>query len=175
MNEKSLPSLKAIQKYWYTQERFDFVEAFDEKNKEFYCWACDSDVSQVQKCHIVARSLGGSNEPSNLFLMCKSCHLESPDTLYEEIFFDWLWEKRKHLIFGVNLNDIAEKGILLAQKFGAENVLNALEYVKSNSNEILAVHTGRLKQHRMNDFMKTVEIICEKRISNEQEQLTLKF
>ena len=75
------------------------------------CWACRfhygfkynvkrSDVSwdeilrcrdriPLQRCHIVGRSLGGSNDVSNLFLMCRECHDRMPNTSIPEIFFEW--------------------------------------------------------------------------------------
>jgi hypothetical protein len=54
--------------------------------EEIYrCW----DKIPLQRCHIVPRSLGGSNEPSNLFLMCRECHDLAPNTDIPEIFFEW--------------------------------------------------------------------------------------
>lgn len=76
------------------------------------CWACgfhystkydvkQSDASwekildgweriPLQRCHIVPRSLGGTNEPSNLFLMCRECHDLAPNTALPKIFFEWV-------------------------------------------------------------------------------------
>ena len=44
----------------------------------------------LQRCHITPRSLGGTNEPDNLFLMCRECHDLAPNTDIREIFFDWV-------------------------------------------------------------------------------------
>ncbi|WP_426413757.1 HNH endonuclease [Bradyrhizobium ganzhouense] len=49
------------------------------------CW----DRIPLQRCHIVARSLGGSDDVSNLFLMCRECHDRMPNTCIPEIFFEW--------------------------------------------------------------------------------------
>jgi hypothetical protein len=49
------------------------------------CW----DRVPLQRCHIVARSLGGSDDVSNLFLMCRECHDRMPNTNMSEIFFEW--------------------------------------------------------------------------------------
>jgi hypothetical protein len=43
----------------------------------------------LQRCHIVASSLGGSDDPSNLFLMCRDCHDRSPNTCSREAFLTW--------------------------------------------------------------------------------------
>lgn len=44
----------------------------------------------LQRCHIVPRQFGGSNHPSNLFLLCPHCHDSSPDTHDPEVFFNWI-------------------------------------------------------------------------------------
>lgn len=49
------------------------------------CW----DRIPLQRCHIVPRSLGGSNTADNLFLMCRECHDQAPNTPFPEIFFEW--------------------------------------------------------------------------------------
>jgi HNH endonuclease len=75
------------------------------------CWACgrwwedkydisNSDASMkeirkiwndvpLQRCHIVPVSLGGSNHPSNIFLMCPDCHNQQPNTKSREAFLRW--------------------------------------------------------------------------------------
>jgi 5-methylcytosine-specific restriction endonuclease McrA len=53
----------------------------------------------LQRCHIVARSLGGKDEVSNLFLMCRECHDRAPNTTIPAIFFEWAraqsWDSRE--------------------------------------------------------------------------------
>lgn len=44
----------------------------------------------LQRCHIVARSLHGADDPSNLVILCSECHAESPDVDDPEIMWDWL-------------------------------------------------------------------------------------
>jgi hypothetical protein len=83
------------------------------------CWACGfhygtrydikrSDASwreilrgwdkiPLQRCHIVSTSLGGSDEASNLFLMCRECHDQSPNTNITAIFFEWAREQSWHV------------------------------------------------------------------------------
>ena len=58
--------------------------------------------SELNRCHIVPRSLGGGVEPSNLFLMCESCHKEAPDTTNKMAFFRWIYQRRnKEYYMGV--------------------------------------------------------------------------
>ena len=43
----------------------------------------------LQRCHIVPRCLGGANDPTNLFLMCRECHDLAPNTSIPDIIFEW--------------------------------------------------------------------------------------
>ncbi|MBG9776228.1 HNH endonuclease [Brevibacillus laterosporus] len=86
------------------------------------CWACHKPIlverddvkedlkaiwnrtsGKLQRCHIIAASLGGSNIPSNLFLMCESCHQLAPDTLNKESFFMWVEYRRSQCILGIEV------------------------------------------------------------------------
>jgi len=104
-----LPSKARIFSYW--KDRFGDVGIFIDWG-ETSCWACrfhygvkydikSSEASwneildgwdrvPLQRCHIVPRSLGGIDEPSNLFLMCRECHDLAPNTALPEIFFEWI-------------------------------------------------------------------------------------
>lgn len=110
----SLPSKADIFEYWkdwLDKNGFDWGEPD--------CWACKRhwedryDVGPkptwrmvraawnkvpLQRCHIIAKSLGGSDDVSNLFLMCRECHDLAPNTTSREVFFEWVekqsWHKR---------------------------------------------------------------------------------
>lgn len=56
-------------------------------------WELKEVRSHLQRCHIVPDMLGGEDKPENLFLMCARCHSESPDTIYPEFFFKYVYEK----------------------------------------------------------------------------------
>lgn len=105
-------SYKSIIDYWkpilnesekYNSVFIDFGEPT--------CWACGEywngeydcnnesiddicysnwEKAPLEKCHIIAKSLGGSDDPSNFFLMCKMCHVNSPDTTSNRLFFNWV-------------------------------------------------------------------------------------
>lgn len=96
---------------WLDRNGFDWGEPS--------CWACGrwwgtkydarsgstGDIRRawtrvpLQRCHIVPRSLGGSDDPENLFLMCRECHDQAPDTPFREAFFAWRskqnWGRRR--------------------------------------------------------------------------------
>jgi hypothetical protein len=61
----------------------------------FYCW----DKIPLQRCHVIPRSLGGTNDVANLFLMCRECHDQAPNTSLPDIFFEWAhaqsWDARE--------------------------------------------------------------------------------
>jgi HNH endonuclease len=104
-----LPSKVQIFNHW--KDRFREVGIFIDWG-EPSCWACrfhygikydikspDASWNEIldgweriplQRCHIIPRSLGGSEEPANLFLMCRECHDLQPNTALPEIFFEWV-------------------------------------------------------------------------------------
>lgn len=47
-------------------------------------------ISRLYRCHIIPSSLGGSDKPNNIVLMCADCHREAPDTVNPRHFFTWL-------------------------------------------------------------------------------------
>jgi len=49
-----------------------------------------NDLTALHRCHIVGQALGGTDEPENLFLMCKRCHDRAPDTTSKEMFLRWV-------------------------------------------------------------------------------------
>lgn len=53
------------------------------------CWRCGCERT-LDRCHIVPSSLGGCDDPSNLVLLCKRCHLENPNVTDPEIMWDWI-------------------------------------------------------------------------------------
>jgi len=54
------------------------------------CWRCARERKTLERCHIVPASLGGSEDVSNLILLCKECHQESPDVMESKFIWDWI-------------------------------------------------------------------------------------
>jgi hypothetical protein len=65
--------------------RYDLKGANLSWDKMLQCW----NNIPLQRCHILPRSLGGTDHESNLFLMCRECHDLAPNTNIPEIFFEW--------------------------------------------------------------------------------------
>lgn len=53
------------------------------------CWRC-AHSRRLQRCHIVPRALGGSEDPRNLVLLCAQCHAEAPNVVDPEFMWTWL-------------------------------------------------------------------------------------
>lgn len=77
------------------------------ENKEYYpkllkeqyknLWDL-SESSFLQKAHIVPRQFQEKDVPSNLFLLCKQCHNESPDYIDTKYFFAYIRYMREHVL-----------------------------------------------------------------------------
>jgi HNH endonuclease len=68
-------------------------------------------ISFLQRCHIVPVSLGGSNDPSNFYLMCAECHNLQPNTSSAEVFFRWVknqsqWKRIEDSVKSFDLSDV---------------------------------------------------------------------
>jgi hypothetical protein len=61
--------------------------------KIFRCW----DKVPLQRCHIIPKSLGGTDGVANLFLMCRECHDAAPNTPFQDIFLEWA-KNQSHLL-----------------------------------------------------------------------------
>ena len=57
-------------------------------------WGHKDTKHVLERAHIIPFSLGGSENPDNLFLLCKDCHKDSPDTNNPKNFFRWVYMKR---------------------------------------------------------------------------------
>lgn len=70
---------------WYWNGRYDIRDSKAGMDKIHKAW----ERTSLQRCHIVPRSLGGTADPSNLFLMCAECHDLAPNTTNRDIFLKW--------------------------------------------------------------------------------------
>lgn len=115
MTRKSLPSIHKIASWWASeqgQERVnqikrDYEVCLIDKLSNIdldsaHCWACDKTLRSgcsnyrtrdlgLHRCHVIPDCLGGSNDPSNIILMCAECHKDNPDSTDESLF--WWWFK----------------------------------------------------------------------------------
>lgn len=87
-NKGSKTTIKAICDYWASivDETELSVDAADMHER---CWNCGCERI-LQKCHIIPRSRGGEDIPSNLVLLCVECHKNAPDCTNPSIIWDWI-------------------------------------------------------------------------------------
>jgi len=88
MSRKNMPAKKDILRYWSspTPEFEEFEIEINPSNPD--CFAC-GDYLQVQRCHISPVNKGGSNDVSNIHLLCNKCHAESED-MTGDAYWKWL-------------------------------------------------------------------------------------
>ena len=75
-------TIKQIVKHWSAEPDFDEcglgVDVAEMIDKGYpRCWRCGT-TKRPQRCHIIADSQGGVDEPSNFVICCADCHDEMP-------------------------------------------------------------------------------------------------
>ncbi len=85
------------------------------------CFACGfykenwGDVKQVKKrwescqlqvCHVIPQSLGGTDSVDNLVLLCPKCHKAAPDTIDAAFMHKWIKARHKTFWNGVDLLEL---------------------------------------------------------------------
>lgn len=74
--------------YW--SDRVDEMEmGADWSEADVVCWRCGH-IRQQQKCHIVPKSLGGSDDASNVIPLCAMCHDEMPNVNDPKCVWEWI-------------------------------------------------------------------------------------
>ena len=93
MNKRStMPTKTQVFNAWAKTSLFDLKSNFWDCPDEYgtsVCWACGWERS-LERAHIVPIMDGGSNEWSNLVLLCHKCHKQS-EGMREHIFWAWFW------------------------------------------------------------------------------------
>jgi HNH endonuclease len=87
MRKSIQTSYKDIVNYWARHED-ECGLAIDWADAHERCWRC-SYKSRLERCHIIPHSLGGSEDPENLVLLCGRCHREAPNVA--DPSFMWIW------------------------------------------------------------------------------------
>lgn len=140
----SMPSHAKILEFWCSEKGKEILESHNINPYGIHsltidageeCWCCNSfccpgyyDGYRIDKakndnnvwfeyrerCHIIAKSLGGSYECDNLFLMCGTCHGRAPNTTGPKIFFEWVVKTNARVIqhkkdLSVGLTEIAKE------------------------------------------------------------------
>ncbi|MFE4867751.1 HNH endonuclease signature motif containing protein [Streptomyces sp. NPDC056682] len=98
------PTKWAIVQYWASSPSGHEAFAPSLSIKDPCCFACgwfserwtkatprsSWERAALERAHIVPRSLGGNDAPSNLILLCAPCHRESPDWHDPQAMADWI-------------------------------------------------------------------------------------
>ncbi len=96
-DNRKMPSQKVIYRFWHEKGGKEILKNYaitvhvqqDVEGKvKIDCFACGSTLD-IQRCHIQAKSTGGSDDESNLHLLCAKCHIES-EMLSGERYWVWL-------------------------------------------------------------------------------------
>lgn len=70
----------------------------------------------LQRAHIRPNALQGEDIPSNLMLLCRNCHEDSPDILNRRLFLQWIFKRRNEGGLYRRCSVQAEK--ILRQQYG---------------------------------------------------------
>ena len=87
----------------------DFADA------DIRCWRCGH-MRKLQRCHIIASSLGGEDTENNIVPLCTSCHDEMPNV--GDAGAVWEWIKRTKSTFYDSFH--IQRGMDLAKSLGVE-------------------------------------------------------
>lgn len=110
--------------------------------------------SYLQRCHIIPNCLGGSSAPSNLFLLCPSCHRDSPDTINPQMFFKYIYEERKN---GGRINRIIKADKELRKDLGCALYFMDTKNIKIDKN-IIGMHSSSFA-HKTLEYSEIVKDI----------------
>lgn len=103
----SIPTKWAIAQYWSAAFGNDVFAPQLEDLAHPCCFACgwfserwtkatakaSWERATLERAHIVPRSLGGSDDPSNIILLCSPCHRDSPDWREPSAMARWIAER----------------------------------------------------------------------------------
>lgn len=91
IEDRSIPSCMACgfhNERIYSNPKY---EKYMNQDKEtFSVWNLTEAKCILQRCHVIPRMVGGENQVSNYFLLCKECHQESPDYMDTKFFFAYI-------------------------------------------------------------------------------------
>ena len=86
-----MPSKLDILKHWYAKYYY-----LDSESPS--CFVCNVEEN-LERAHLIPKSLGGTNDVDNLVLLCRKCHANAPNiAISKEFMLDWIGkESEKYL------------------------------------------------------------------------------
>jgi len=85
------------------------------------CWCCGRSDRKLQRCHIVPRSTGGSDEWSNIVPMCSICHDRAPDVDDPSYFFEWI-KSQANPLTGLGMGHMWHQGLCLLDELKTKQI-----------------------------------------------------
>jgi hypothetical protein len=117
MKRKNAPSKKKIVSWWIDNYEVESLEenghlgrghecgmGADMSEWEERCWCCGR-LEDLERCHIVPHSVGGSNHPSNFVLLCYSCHIDAPNVNDKHEMWRYIYKNRGTFYFDKEQQD----------------------------------------------------------------------
>ena len=107
-NRKGMPSKYEVYAYWKDRLVNDYGKDFykgdtlAEQNSRpkngyvYMCFACGAFTVRIERAHIVALCEGGTNDVSNIHLLCTSCHKNSETIINISEYEKWLKRRGPH-------------------------------------------------------------------------------
>ena len=136
------------------------------ENKPDDVWKLPEVRKNLQRCHIIPRQFGGSDDPSNLMLLCSRCHRDSPDTRSRQMFLHWFYNRRqqpgwwhKYMLEAIQI--LKEDYHVVAPTF-SDNILDP-----KYQSEHLGLHGGSISDSTIVSFLVTDALEEQKRIQEE--------
>lgn len=126
---------------------------------ENHCWICGS-KSGNQRCHIIPDCLGGEPIPSNLILLCESCHGINPETIYYDDY--WLWFKVMSKDIYLFQKGMLEEEVLYQRMYGGDLIRLVQQIGNMNFYEIIMKYTFDNRDKYLITSMATKVIIVNK-------------
>tara|TARA_B100000131_G_scaffold278395_1_gene282864 strand:- start:10491 stop:10946 length:456 start_codon:yes stop_codon:yes gene_type:complete len=120
------------------------------KDEDDICFACDHVNGEAHRAHIQPLSHGGSNDCSNLHVLCHQCHKES-EYIEGDAYWDWIADKRfyHNHIFSMMTHGYfttAEAAMMIAYFDGDEKIKQALHERTVRACEASAARTPGIKR-----------------------------
>jgi hypothetical protein len=83
-------SIKDIALYW-SEKGIPISIPVEYEDLDKCCWNCGEEKNKrIQRCHIVPKSLGGSNTADNFVLLCDYCHNLAPNINDDNQMWKWI-------------------------------------------------------------------------------------
>lgn len=111
------------------------------------CWRCGYKRG-LERCHIIPRSLGGSDECDNLVLLCASCHKEAPNCPDSNYMWEWVKSTKVDMYDTFwtirTFNEFKRKNgrnLFEGVEFETVDIVDVLKVIKNNMSDCI-VHYG---------------------------------